>query len=149
MEEQCFLIKCFLNHGAVIRMADTEWIEIGRVVGDTGPKGDTGDIGIGTVVKGHYSSYVVRHTFCFHFVGVAMDDSKFNEISRRERATMLLSKYLNHSSTKITIDYYMRFENKAISGIVFELNLGKEAVDMIVDKYNKVKKDCGEQMCLL
>ena len=24
-------------------MPDTEWIEIGRVVGDTGPKGDTGD----------------------------------------------------------------------------------------------------------
>ena len=23
-------------------MAETEWIEIGRVVGDTGPKGDTG-----------------------------------------------------------------------------------------------------------
>ena len=52
------MIKYFLNHGAVIKMADTEWIEIGRVVGDTGPKGDTGDIGIGTVVKGHYSSYV-------------------------------------------------------------------------------------------
>ena len=38
-------------------MADTEWIEIGRVVGDTGPKGDTGDIGIGTVIKGHYNNY--------------------------------------------------------------------------------------------
>ncbi len=38
-------------------MADTEWIEIGKVTGDTGPKGDTGDIGIGTVVKGHYDSY--------------------------------------------------------------------------------------------
>ena len=38
-------------------MADTEWIEIGRVVGDTGPKGDTGDIGIGTVIKGHYNTY--------------------------------------------------------------------------------------------
>ena len=23
----------------------TEWIEIGRVIGDTGPKGDTGDTG--------------------------------------------------------------------------------------------------------
>lgn len=38
-------------------MVDTEWIEIGRVVGDTGPKGDTGDIGIGTVMKGHFDSY--------------------------------------------------------------------------------------------
>ncbi|WP_292887574.1 hypothetical protein [Methanobrevibacter sp. UBA212] len=38
-------------------MADTEWIEIGRVIGDTGPKGDTGDIGIGTVIKGHYNTY--------------------------------------------------------------------------------------------
>ena len=38
-------------------MADSEWIEIGRVVGDTGPKGDTGDIGIGTVIKGHYNNY--------------------------------------------------------------------------------------------
>ena len=39
-------------------MADTtEWIEIGRVQGDTGPKGDTGDIGIGTVIKGHYDTY--------------------------------------------------------------------------------------------
>ena len=34
-----------------------EWIEIGPVIGDTGPKGDTGDIGIGTVIKGHYNSY--------------------------------------------------------------------------------------------
>lgn len=38
-------------------MADKEWIEIGRVVGDTGSKGDTGDIGIGTVIKGHYDNY--------------------------------------------------------------------------------------------
>lgn len=38
-------------------MAEKEWIEIGRVVGDTGPKGDTGDIGIGTVIKGHYITY--------------------------------------------------------------------------------------------
>ena len=36
---------------------DSEWIEIGQVVGDTGPKGDTGDIGIGTVIKGHYDTY--------------------------------------------------------------------------------------------
>ena len=27
-------------------MAEKEWIEIGPVRGDTGPKGDTGDIGI-------------------------------------------------------------------------------------------------------
>ena len=38
-------------------MAEKEWIEIGPVKGDTGPKGDSGDIGIGTVVKGHYNSY--------------------------------------------------------------------------------------------
>ena len=38
-------------------MAEKEWIEIGRVSGDTGPKGDTGDIGIGTIIKGHYNSY--------------------------------------------------------------------------------------------
>ena len=38
-------------------MAEKEWIEIGQVKGDTGPKGDSGDIGIGTVVKGHYNSY--------------------------------------------------------------------------------------------
>lgn len=38
-------------------MTEKEWIEIGRVVGDTGPKGDTGDIGIGTVIKGHYTTY--------------------------------------------------------------------------------------------
>lgn len=25
-------------------MAEKEWIEIGRVVGDTGPKGDTGEL---------------------------------------------------------------------------------------------------------
>ena len=35
----------------------TEWIEIGKVIGDTGPKGDTGDIGIGTIIKGHYDTY--------------------------------------------------------------------------------------------
>ena len=35
----------------------TEWIEIGKIRGDTGPKGDTGDIGIGTVIKGHYDTY--------------------------------------------------------------------------------------------
>ena len=35
----------------------TNWIEIGRITGDTGPKGDTGDIGIGTIIKGHYNSY--------------------------------------------------------------------------------------------
>ena len=35
----------------------TEWIEIGNVIGNTGPKGDTGDIGIGTVIKGHYDTY--------------------------------------------------------------------------------------------
>ena len=38
-------------------MAEKEWIEIGLVIGDTGPKGDTGDIGIGTIIKGHYNSY--------------------------------------------------------------------------------------------
>ena len=38
-------------------MAEKEWVEIGRVVGDAGPKGDTGDIGIGTVIKGHYTTY--------------------------------------------------------------------------------------------
>lgn len=38
-------------------MAEKEWIEIGQVIGDTGPKGDTGDIGIGTIIKGHYNSY--------------------------------------------------------------------------------------------
>ena len=38
-------------------MAEKEWIEIGPVKGDTGPKGDTGDIGIGTIIKGHYNSY--------------------------------------------------------------------------------------------
>ena len=34
-------------------MAETEWIAIGRVTGDTGPKGDTG---VGTTIKGSYSS---------------------------------------------------------------------------------------------
>ena len=38
-------------------MTETEWIEIGRVVGDTGAKGDTGDTGIGTTIKGSYNSY--------------------------------------------------------------------------------------------
>ena len=35
-------------------MSETEWIEIGYVIGDTGPKGDTG---LGTVIKGSYDSY--------------------------------------------------------------------------------------------
>ena len=35
-------------------MSETEWIEIGHVIGDTGPKGDTG---LGTVIKGSYDSY--------------------------------------------------------------------------------------------
>ena len=35
----------------------TNWIEIGRVQGDTGPKGDTGDTGVGTTIKGSYSTY--------------------------------------------------------------------------------------------
>ena len=34
-------------------MAETEWMAIGRVKGDTGPKGDTG---VGTTIKGSYSS---------------------------------------------------------------------------------------------
>ena len=38
-------------------MAEKEWIEIGPVKGDAGPKGDTGDIGIGTIIKGHYDNY--------------------------------------------------------------------------------------------
>ena len=38
-------------------MAEKEWIEIGPVRGDTGPKGDSGDIGIGTVIKGHYDNF--------------------------------------------------------------------------------------------
>ena len=38
-------------------MADTEWIEIGRVLGDTGPKGEKGDTGLGTTIKGSYNSY--------------------------------------------------------------------------------------------
>ena len=32
---------------------NTEWIALGRVIGDTGPKGDTG---VGTTIKGSYSS---------------------------------------------------------------------------------------------
>ena len=32
---------------------NTEWIALGRVVGDTGEKGDTG---VGTTIKGSYSS---------------------------------------------------------------------------------------------
>lgn len=42
-------------------MAEQEWIEIGRVVGDTGEKGDTG---VGTTIKGSYETYmelVVNH----------------------------------------------------------------------------------------
>ena len=38
-------------------MPETEWIKIGPVKGDTGTKGDTGDIGIGTIIKGHYNNY--------------------------------------------------------------------------------------------
>jgi hypothetical protein len=38
-------------------MTDTEWIEIGRVLGDTGPKGEKGDTGLGTTIKGSYNSY--------------------------------------------------------------------------------------------
>lgn len=38
-------------------MAEKGWVKIGHVVGDTGPKEDTGDIGIGTVIKGHYTTY--------------------------------------------------------------------------------------------
>ena len=34
-------------------MAETEWIEIGRELGDTGPKGDTG---VGTTIKGSYDN---------------------------------------------------------------------------------------------
>ena len=34
-------------------MAETEWISLGRVVGDTGEKGDTG---VGTTIKGSYNS---------------------------------------------------------------------------------------------
>ena len=34
-------------------MAETEWIEIGKVTGDTGPKGDTG---VGTTIKGSYDN---------------------------------------------------------------------------------------------
>ena len=35
----------------MIKMVDKEWIEIGPVIGDTGSKGDTGDIGIETIIK--------------------------------------------------------------------------------------------------
>ena len=35
-------------------MAEKGWIKIGHIVGDTG---DTGDIGIGTVIKGHHITY--------------------------------------------------------------------------------------------
>lgn len=56
-------------------MAEKGWIEIGRVVGDTGPKGDTGDAGAtgdtgpagptgdtgatctGITIKGSYNTY--------------------------------------------------------------------------------------------
>ena len=38
-------------------MAEKGCIKIGHIVGDTGPKGDTGDIGIGTVIKGHHITY--------------------------------------------------------------------------------------------
>ena len=38
-------------------MPETEWIEIGYVIGDTGPKGDKGDTGLGTTIKGTYNSY--------------------------------------------------------------------------------------------
>lgn len=34
-------------------MSEQEWISLGRVVGDTGPKGDTG---VGTTIKGSYES---------------------------------------------------------------------------------------------
>ena len=39
------------------KMTETEWIEIGQVVGDTGAKGDKGDTGIGTTIKGSYNTY--------------------------------------------------------------------------------------------
>ena len=100
-------------------------------------------------ISGHFTSYTTRHTHSYWFATVAMDDPKFADIAKREMVTRLLSTHFNHSSTKITTDYYMRFESKAISGIVFELNLGKEAVDMIVNNYNEVKNDCGEQVCWL
>ena len=32
---------------------NTEWIALGRVIGDTGPKGDTG---VGTTIKGSYDT---------------------------------------------------------------------------------------------
>ena len=48
-------------------MAEKEWIEIGPVKGDTGPKGDTGDIGIGTVIKGHYDLLRVHCSSPFRF----------------------------------------------------------------------------------
>lgn len=35
----------------------TEWIEIGRVSGDTGEKGEKGGTGLGTTIKGSYSTY--------------------------------------------------------------------------------------------
>ncbi len=40
-----------------IIIAENGWIDIGHVVGDIWPKGDTGDIGIGTVIKGQYTTY--------------------------------------------------------------------------------------------
>ncbi|WP_400216410.1 hypothetical protein [Methanobrevibacter smithii] len=38
----------------MIEMIDKEWIELGRIVGDTGPKGDTG---AAMIIKGSYDSY--------------------------------------------------------------------------------------------
>ena len=35
-------------------MADKEWIELGKIIGDTGTKGDTGPC---TTIKGSYDSY--------------------------------------------------------------------------------------------
>ena len=96
-------------------------------------------------IKGHYSSYTIRQTFSYWFRQVLKHDKSLADVADEYFSSMLLSSYFQHSSLKLTQTHYMRDQQEIFSKVISQMNLGKEAVELVIDADKELICETGTQ----
>lgn len=86
-------------------------------------------------IHGHFSSYTIRQTFSYWFRYNLRNNESLSNVADEYFSTMLLSNYFQHSSLKVTQKHYMRDQEKLFAKVIENLNLGQEAVEIIVNEH--------------
>lgn len=97
-------------------------------------------------IHGHFSSYTIRQTFSYWFRKTLASDDTLKNVADYYFSTRLLSSYFQHSNTKITERHYMRDHQRVFNKVIRKMNLGENALDLIIKHEYEKNNGYGEQI---